>query len=111
MINTFVTANLRQGNSVRIEAPGFSSESAGNPFQSMMTGMATLYPAVAAAENGEAAPPVPEMEGTFRIVTDARILANNTDEGPVQGPDGQTLEWQINVRTPSAPMALIQLGN
>ena len=55
-------------------------------------------------------PPIPEMDGTFRIVTDGRILANNTDEGPVEGAGGQVLEWQVNRRTQSAPMALIQLG-
>ena len=51
------------------------------------------------------------MEGTFRIVTDGRILANNTDEGPSEGAGGQVLEWKVNKRTQSAPMALIQLGS
>ena len=50
------------------------------------------------------------MDGTFRILTDGRILANNTDEGPSEGTAGQVLEWKVNQRTQSAPMALIQLG-
>jgi len=50
------------------------------------------------------------MEDTFTIVTDGRVLANNTDEGPSPGARGQVLEWKVNRRTPSAPMALIQLG-
>jgi hypothetical protein len=108
MANSFVIANLRQGNSVRIEAPGFSAQG-GNPYQSMMAGMAGLDTRM--QSEGSGMPPIPEMEGTFRIVTDGRILANNTDEGPVAGPAGQVLEWQVSRRTASAPMALIQLGS
>jgi len=109
MSNTFVNANIRQGNSVRIEAPGFAAQGGGNPFQSMVAGMAIADASAA----GGTEPPLPpeEMEGTFRIVTDGRILANNTDEGATQSPQGQVLEWQVNVRTQSAPMALIQLGS
>lgn len=111
MSNSFVIANLRQGNSVRIEAPGFSVQGGGNPYQSMVTTMATTTFPVAAAAEGETTPPIPEMDGTFRIVTDGRILANNTDEGPTQGAGGQVLEWKVNRRTQSPPMALIQLGS
>jgi hypothetical protein len=50
------------------------------------------------------------MNGTFRIVTDGQILANNTDEGPQSSPEGQVLEWTVNKRTEASPMALIQLG-
>jgi hypothetical protein len=110
MSNSFVTANLRQGGSVRVEAPGFSGQS-GNPYQSMMmAGMASSFPVASGAEDPAATPPMPEMDGIFRIVTDGRILANNTDEGPVASASGQVLEWKVNRRTQSAPMALIQLG-
>jgi hypothetical protein len=104
MANSFVVANARQGGSVRIEAPGFSAQ-AGNPYQGMMAGLDTRM-----QSEGGGMPPVPEMEGTFRVVTDGRILANNTDDGPVAGPGGQVLEWKVNRRTQAAPMALIQLG-
>lgn len=111
MANSFVIANLRQGGSVRVEAPGFSGQS-GGPYQSMMmAGMASSFPAAAGADDPAAAASMPEMEGTFRIVTDGRILANNTDEGPVAGAGGQVLEWKVNRRTQAAPMALIQLGS
>lgn len=110
MSNSFVVANLRQGDSVRIEAPGFAPMASGNPFQSMMAGMATSIAIAGAAEGDDAMPAMPEMEGTFRIVTDGRILANNTDEGPSQDAAGQVLEWKVNRRTQSPPMALIQLG-
>lgn len=108
MSNSFVIANLRHGGSVRIEAPGFAAQGGGSPFQAMMAGMAGAFPG--ATVDGATTPPIPEMEGTFRVVTDGRILANNTDEGPSQGARGQVLEWKVNRRTEAAPMALIQLG-
>lgn len=110
MSNSFVIANLRQGNVVRIEAPGFTVQGGGNPFQGMMTGMAGVFEAASVAEGADAPPKFPTMEGTFRIVTDGEILANNTDEGPNTAAGGQVLEWDINRRTQSPPMALIRLG-
>ena len=107
MSNSFVVANLREGDSVRIEAPGFAPMASGNPFQSMMAGMATTFPA--AGEDAAAPPSLPEIDGTFRIVTDGHILANNTDEGPQATPGGKVLEWRVNRRTEAVPMALIQL--
>ncbi len=109
MMNSFVVANLRQGRTVRIEATGFAPQAGGNPFQAMMGGMTGLESTTQGGESD--LPPIPEMDGTFRIVTDGQILANNTDEGPQAGPTGQVLEWKVSRRTQSAPMALIQLAN
>ncbi len=107
MVNSFVLANLRQGRVVRIEAPGFAPQGGSNPLQSFAS-----LAALGAVSSGDADgfPPVPEVDGTFRIVTDGQILANNTDEGPRATAEGQVLEWTVNRRTPGVPMALIQLG-
>ena len=111
MSNSFVVANLRQGNSVRIEAPGFAVQGGGgNPLQGMMTGMAGVFGAASAGQPDADNPKMPETKGTFRVVTDGRILSNNTDQGPTDDADGQVLEWEINRRTQAPPMALIQLG-
>lgn len=107
LANAFVIANARQGRTVRIEAPGFSTQGGSNPFQGMPE-LAAL--GAAAASEGSEFSAIPEMNGTFRIVTDGSILANNTDEGPCTSAEGQVLEWRINRRTDTAPMALIQLG-
>jgi len=107
MSNAFVLATVRQGRSVRVEAPGFAVQGGANPMQSFAS-LAVL--GATSAGNAEAMPQVPEMDGTFRIVTDGQILANNTDEGPRATPDGQVLEWTVNRRTEAAPTALIQLG-
>lgn len=108
MINSFVVANARQGGAVRVEAPGFVVQAGGGSFPGMMAGLAAVGTVSSGAENPFAG--IPEMNGTFRIITDGQILANNTDEGPRPGPEGQVLEWQVNKRTATAPMALVQLG-
>src|SRR5690606_7007229 len=109
MGNFFVMANLRAGNVVRIDAPAFAAQGAGNPFQGMMSGMAGVVNAFA-TDGSDALPLIPEMEGTFTIVTDGEVLANNTDEGPIPGPGGKMLTWKVNKRTQSPPTALIRLG-
>jgi len=110
MGNFFVMVNLRSGNVVRIDAPAFAAQGAGNPFQGMMSGMAGAMGAFTDDKDSEGVPVIPEMEGTFTVVTDGDILANNTDEGPVVGPGGKVLTWKVNKRTPAPPTALIQLA-
>jgi len=109
MSNFFVLVATRDGGTVRVDAPGFSAQSGGNAFHSIMAGMAGV---VSRRETGGEAemPMVPELDGTFRIVTDGEILANNTDEGPRQSAAGKMLEWKINKRTTAAPTALIRIS-
>jgi len=109
MVNSFVLANARQGGTVRVEAPGFAAPSSGGSLPGMMAGLAAAGAASSGTENPLRG--LPEMSGTFRILTDGRILANNTDEGPRSAPEGQVLEWRVSKRTATAPMALIQLGS
>lgn len=112
MSNVFLMATRRADSSVRIEATGFTGQSASNPMQGPMGSMLGAAAASDAAKNGEtanAALNVPDIDGTFRIVTDGEILANNTDEGPRAGPGGKVLQWRITKRTTAAPMALVRL--
>ncbi len=109
MSNFFVLVANRDGGTVRVDAPGFSAQSGGNPFQGMMAGMAGAFTKMGNDEAKEA-PAIPELNGTFRIVTDGEILANNTDEGPVGTTEGKVLEWRINKRTQNAPTALIKIA-
>ena len=109
MANMFVTMMLRDGGQVRVDAPGFAAQGGGNPMQGMMAGMMGL--ASLGLEEGEAEgakmPRIVLPKGTFTIVTDGRILANNTDEGPVANARGQALVWDIDQQTEQAPTALI----
>lgn len=105
MTNAFVQLVRREGNTVRIDAPGFSPQAGGGAFPGMMSGLAAMPGA-----DGEQGPPIPQLDGTFTLVTDGEILANNTDEGPRQTAAGQVLEWKVNQRTASAPTALVSLS-
>lgn len=106
MTNAFVQIVRREGNTVRVDAPGFAPQSGGGPFQGMMGGMSGMT-----GPDGEEAPKLPELDGTFTLVTDGEILANNTDEGPQASAAGQVLEWKVNQRTTSAPTALVKLSS
>lgn len=114
MNDFFVMIVRRQDGTVRIEAPGYSPQGAGNPMAALMAGMtgglATGGPGAGSDEAEAKIPRLPEIDGTFRIVTDGQILANNTDEGPHAAAGGQVLQWAVNKRTQAAPMALVKLA-
>ena len=98
----FVAIYRRADGSVRIDAPAFSPGANGGPVGAMMQGM-----------GGEksASKGMPELDGSFAILTDGEILANNTDDGPQPGAAGmRRLAWKVTPRTAAAPTALIRLG-
>ena len=107
MANSFVSVILRDENQVRIDAPGFAAQGGGNPMQGMMAGMAGLAGMSEEADSDGKAPRIVLADGEFSIITDGRILANNTDEGPQGHARGQLLSWKITPRTEQAPTALI----
>lgn len=118
MSNSFVTANLRDGSRVRVEALGFAAQG-GSPLQAMMGGMAGAFSGFANIDSvgDEGTPPasspmstMPQMEGIFRITTNAQILTNNTDEGPINMAGGQSLEWQISLGNNVAPTAMFLIS-
>ncbi|MDP3676714.1 MAG: hypothetical protein Q8R44_16720 [Novosphingobium sp.] len=98
----FVAVYRRADGSVRIDAPAFSAAANGSPIGAMMQGI-----------GGDKAAPkgMPALDGTFAIVTDGEILANNTDDGPQPASAGmRRLAWTVTPRTAAAPTALIRLG-
>ncbi len=103
MTNAFVQLSVRQGGTVRMDAPGFASAGSGNPMQAMLAG---LGPEAAKAGG----PKLPVPDGRFTLTTDGGIVANNTDEAPQTIASGKSMGWAINNRTKAAPMALISLG-
>lgn len=114
--NPFVQAFIRQGGQVRINAPGFASQSPDQSGMGAMMGMGSLagLAALGAAEGAsdKAIPGVPVIDGTFTIRTTGgmRALANNTDEGPETTATGEALTWRISTRTAQAPTALIAIA-
>ena len=109
MNNFILTAAVREENKIRIDAPGFAVQGGEGPLGGMMSGMVGVMQILGDEEDRDMAEDIPELDGTFAIITDGRILANNTDEGPIEVDGKQRIEWVITPRTRSAPMALIQL--
>lgn len=106
LANAFVQVTVRDDGTVRIDAPGFGPEDSSASMAGMMAGMAK-----SGSDGGNSA----SAQGTFRIITDATILANNTDEGArrvtVEGSERSVLAWPVNPRSPAAPTALIRLAD
>lgn len=101
----FVTALPRADGSVRVEAEGFGGEQ----MSGMGPGLGMMSMMGAGMANADGPAPV-LPDGTFSIVTDGRILANNTDEGPESlGGGMQKLRWTVDPSRKAAPMALIAL--
>ena len=93
---------------VRVEAPAFHNDpnfstmamlGAGN-----MMGMGAMGGAAKAPKDPVA------IKGTFTLTTDAKILANNTEEGPEEAAGGlQILRWDIGPANFGPPMALLKM--
>ncbi|HAU22591.1 MAG TPA: hypothetical protein DCS24_08365 [Erythrobacter sp.] len=109
--NIFVQVVLRDENQVRVNAPGFSSESDAGPMGGMMGAMPGLAAMGQSDQSAEAMENIPTIDGTFTIRTDGEILANNTDEGASTVGEDQVLVWKISPRTQAAPTALIKLAD
>ncbi|MBV1917574.1 MAG: hypothetical protein KUG65_05885 [Sphingomonadaceae bacterium] len=105
MANPFVQISLRKDGSARINAPGFSSGASAGPLK----GLASMAAMDKSKSGKDKMPQLPEMDGTFVIDTDGRILANNTAEGPAEQAGSSRLSWTVNKRTETPPTALIGL--
>lgn len=91
---------------VRIEAPTFHNDSDVS-IMSLMGAGGGMIPGMGGS-NSKFEPV--EVKGSFTIRTNARILANNTDEGPVEEGGLQVLRWNIGAKTYGPPMALLKLN-
>jgi hypothetical protein len=89
---------------LRVEAPAFHSDPDFSAM-TMMGGSAMMGMAAGGKPNIK---PV-EIKGTFTLITDAKVLANNTEEGPQDERGMQKLSWDIGPETFGPPMALLKL--
>ncbi len=95
---------------VRVEAPAFKTD----PEMSMsaLLGMGSMAAGMLGKSGSDKAPAEPvKIKGTFTLTTDARILANNSEEGPEESGGLQKLVWDIGPASYGAPMALLKLAN
>lgn len=115
--NPFVQIHVREGDVVRINAPGYGSMSDNMMMPALFGGMGALggLSQLGDEENADPDAPKPPIapEGTFTIRTTERmeIRANNTDEGAVEIPGGRELSWEVNAGSKDTPTALIAIGS
>ncbi|MDN3645731.1 hypothetical protein QWY75_05870 [Pontixanthobacter aestiaquae] len=110
----FLYAFRRDGDTVRIEAPGFTRGGSSGA----LGGGSMNWLMLAGMERGSRSgdPDLSELlkntNGTFTITTDGEILANNTDAGYSDTAAGRTLVWKISSDSmdSAAPMALVKLA-
>ena len=93
---------------VRIEAPAFHND----PNFSTMALLGAGNLAGLGALGGASKTPkeLVAIKGSFTLTTDAKILANNTEEGPEDAKGGlQILRWDIGPANFGPPMALLKM--
>jgi hypothetical protein len=95
----FVKVSRLSGNRVRVTAPAFVQAQEG------FKGMGTMFQG--AGDKG--ASPAKKPEGSFTVTTDAEIVTNNTQDGPVRDPRGRTMKWVIGPLDAKKPETLLQL--
>ena len=53
--------------------------------------------------------PPSRADGRFTITTDGEILTNNSEDGPVAGPSGKSVRWDVSPGTNKIPEMLVRL--
>ncbi|MDP9421754.1 MAG: hypothetical protein M3Q19_02790 [Pseudomonadota bacterium] len=94
----FITIRPRTDGSVKVSAPA-------------LVGGAGVFSARAKAmglpEKGNG--PASRAEGRFTITTDGEILTNNSEDGPVAGPGGRQLQWDVGPGSQKVPEMMVRL--
>ncbi len=102
LIIPFVQIRKRTGNSVMVNAPALVGGG--------MKALAARAKAMGQARGSEEMPGASQAtRGTFTLTTDAEIMTNNTDDGPVADPRGRRLVWEIDPSSEKIPEALVRL--
>lgn len=92
----FVAAELRANGTVRVQAPAFANDQSG--MSAAMGG--GDFPGAKSADR---------MDGTFTLDTDAEIVSQNNENGPVAAGQRKRIVWTATPLTKTAPMAVLRL--
>jgi len=98
LVIPFVTIRRRNDGSVMVSAPAFTGGSGPLSARAKMLNL---------PDKGNG--PVSRAEGRFTITTDGEILTNNSEDGPVAGPSGKSVRWDVNPGTNKIPEMLVRL--
>ena len=91
-IMPFVAVELRANGTVRVKAPGFANESRDQA--GLMSGM----------KDSSAL-----LDGSFVLDTDAEIVSQNSEDGPLATGGRRTISWKVTPLTRDAPVAVLRL--
>ncbi len=90
----FIAIEVRQGNVVRVKAPGFandaSKDKSGGLGSATSSGAASL------------------LDGTFTLDTDAEIISQNNEDGATKTGGRSTIVWRATPLTKDAPAATLR---
>jgi hypothetical protein len=86
----FVAAELRVNGTVRVKAPGFANEAKDQ-----------------AGPMGDASGD--KLDGTFVLETDAEIVSQNNEDGPMTAGARRTITWKVTPLTRDAPTAVLRI--
>lgn len=89
----FFVVELRGDDKVRVHAPGLASDASKTSSGGMGMGMDDIAKG---------------REGSFTLTTDAEILSQNQEDGPINTPRGKQITWNVTPLTKIAPMATVR---
>jgi len=94
----FIAIRRRNDGAVLVTAPAFTG---GNgPF-----GARAMAAGLPKSDEG----PQSRAEGRFTVTTDAEILTNNSEDGPVAAPSGKQVRWDVGPGSKKIPEMLVRL--
>lgn len=105
MANPMVLVRVRKDNNVEIDAPGFGSDEQMSKSSNLLSTMAKQE-----TKQDEENPLTSMTDGAFTVTTNAEILTNNTDDGPVSAAaKGKSLIWKVSPQAQKRPEALLKM--
>jgi hypothetical protein len=94
----FIAIRRRNDGAALVTAPAFTGGS--GPFGAR---------ALAAGMPDSSEGPKSRAEGRFTVTTDAEILTNNSEDGPVAGQSGKQVHWDVGPGSKKIPEMLVRL--
>ncbi|MGK2912056.1 MAG: hypothetical protein ACSLE1_19975 [Sphingobium sp.] len=91
----FIIVELRGDDRVRVKAPGYANGADKQKSSSMM-----------GSGSGDDASKF--LDGRFTLTTNAEIVSQNQEDGPISVPGGKQVTWTVSPLTKDAPMAVIR---
>jgi len=91
LVFPFIAVELRANNSVRVKAPAFANDS-------QSKGMPGMDQASS------------KLDGVFTLDTNAEIVSQNNEDGPVAAGGRKTIKWRATPLTKDAPTAVLRMA-